>query len=162
MLADILGAIQDSAIASALRGSRWAYPFVNTGHIVGLALLFGAILPMDLRLVGFWRSVPVAALARVLVPTAITGLAIAVVTGGLLFSVSATRYAGLTLFQVKLLLILCAVANAVLLRRAANWAAAREGAGLTISPRLRAAGLLSIGLWLATIVAGRMLGYLLN
>jgi hypothetical protein len=160
MLAEVLSALQDAALIGALRRSHWVYPIVNAGHIVGLALLFGAIVPLDLRLIGFWRRVPIGALARLLLPVAITGLSLAVLTGALLFSVSAVKYAGMMLFQAKLLLILAAVANALLLHRARAWAV-HQGAELQgTTPRLRLAGALSLGLWLAAIFAGRMIGYL--
>ena len=54
MLADVLSALQDVALIEALRRTRWVYPFVNAGHIVGLALLFGAIVPLDLRTGKSW------------------------------------------------------------------------------------------------------------
>ncbi|MGP1396518.1 MAG: hypothetical protein ACTS3R_13485 [Inquilinaceae bacterium] len=149
MLAELLSAIEGSAIASGLRVARWGYAAVNAGHIVGIALLFGSIVPLDLRLMGFWRSVPVPDLARVLVPVSVAGLVLAAATGALLFSVGATDYAAMPLFQIKLLLILAAVANALLLRRLAG-----------PSPRWKAAGALSLCLWLAVIACGRALGYL--
>jgi hypothetical protein len=160
MLGDILSALQDAAPVDALRRSHWVYPIVNTGHIVGLALLFGAIVPLDLRLIGLWRRVPIGPMARMLLPVAIAGLALAVVTGGLLFSVSAVKYAGMTLFQAKLLLILAALANALLLHRTSVWAVHQDAEMQGTTPRLRLAGMLSIGCWLAAIFAGRMLGYL--
>jgi hypothetical protein len=161
MLAEALTALQNLEPVAALRASRWVYPLVNSGHIAGLALLFGAILPLDLRLLGAWRSVPLHLLARVLVPVAMTGLALAAATGLLLFSVSATKYAATGLFPVKLGLIALAVANALLLRRSPDWTLARipELPGATTA-RLKAAGALSIGLWLAVILCGRFLAYL--
>jgi hypothetical protein len=160
MLTDVLNALQDAALVGALRRSHWVYPIVNTGHIVGLALLFGAIVPLDLRLIGLWPTVSVGSLARTLLPVALAGLALAVLTGALLFAVSAVKYAGIALFQVKLLVILGALANALLLHRSLAWAAHRGGDLRGTTPRLRLAGTLSIGCWLAAIFAGRMLGYL--
>jgi hypothetical protein len=160
MLADVLGALQDAAIVGALRRSHWVYPLVNTGHIVGLALLFGAIVPLDLRLIGVWREIPLAPLARLLLPVALAGLSLAVLTGALLFSISALKYAGMALFQAKLLLILAALTNALLLHRSAAWAAHRDAEPRGTTPRLRLAGMLSIGCWLTAILAGRMIGYL--
>ena len=160
MLADVLSALQDVALVDALRGSHWVYPIVNAGHIVGLALLFGAIVPLDLRLIGFWPRTPLGPLARMLLPVAIAGLALAVLTGGLMFSVSAVKYAGMTVFQAKLLLILAALANALLLHRTSAWAARHGDGPRDMTPRLRLAGMLSIGCWLAAIFAGRMIGYL--
>lgn len=161
VLAEALAALQNLAPVAALRTSRWVYPLVNAGHIVGIALLFGAILPLDLRLLGAWRQVPLASLARVLVPTATAGLALAAACGLLLFAVSATKYAATPLFWVKMSLIAVAVANALLLRRSPDWTLARVPE-LTADPtaRLKSAGLLSLGLWLAVILCGRLLAYL--
>ena len=153
-----LAALQASALPTALRLSFYAYPLVNAGHIVGIALLFGAIVPLDLRLLGFWPSAPIPLLARVLVPTAMTGLALAVVTGVLLFSVGAVKYAGLGVFQFKMLLVVAATANALLLSRIAGWS---QYASTQPAIRLRvaiAAGL-SVALWLSVILCGRIIAY---
>ena len=160
MLTEAASALQNTGLATALRQSFWVYPIVNAGHIVGLALLFGAIVPLDLRLIGFWRSVPIGAMARILLPVAITGLVLAVSTGALLFATRAVEYAGLTLFWIKLSLIAGAAANALLLHLSAAWTVYQDSELLGTMPRLQLAGALSIGLWLAIILAGRMIGYL--
>jgi hypothetical protein len=158
-LLSALSALQGSALPTALRLSSYGYPLVNAGHIVGIALLFGAIVPLDLRLLGFWPSVPVAALSRILVPVAITGLMLAVVTGSLLFSVGAVKYAGLGIFQLKMLLVLAATGNALLLSRVPGWTGeAPEGPGSRW--RIAFAAGLSIALWLAVILCGRIVAYL--
>ena len=71
MLLDLLTALQNLEPVAALRASRWVYPLVNTAHVVGIALLVGAIAPLDLRLLGLWRGVPLHLLARVLQPVAV-------------------------------------------------------------------------------------------
>ena len=76
MILETLAGLQDMALPAALRASRWVYPVVNTGHILGLALLFGAILPLDLRLLGLWPRLPMRPLSRVLLPVALCGLAL--------------------------------------------------------------------------------------
>lgn len=157
---EALTALQNMALPSALRASRWVYPIVNAGHILGLAMLFGAILPLDLRLLGFWSGVPVKPLARVLLPVALCGLAVSVTTGLLLFSVSAAKYAAIPLFQVKLLLIAAAVANALLLKRALIRSRKELAEIPPVRPRLKLAGVLSILLWLAVIFCGRFLAYI--
>lgn len=151
-----LAALQSSAIPTSLRLSYYGYPLVNAAHIVGIALLFGGIVPLDLRLLGFWRSVPADTLARILVPIAITGLILAAATGSLLFSVAAVRYAGLGVFQLKMLLVLAATANALLLTRVAGW---HEDGPAHMRPRVRFAAGLSIALWLAVIMCGRIIAY---
>jgi hypothetical protein len=160
MLIEALTAIQDLAPVAALRSSRWTYASVNTAHIVGLAILVGSIVPMDLRLMGWWRAIPIGTFARILVPVSIAGLILAVGAGMLLFSIRAVQYAGTTLFQFKMALILGAIANALLLRRAAQWELLQAAANVMPPPRIQLAGALSLGLWLAVIVCGRMIAFL--
>src|SRR3546814_14395696 len=93
MLADALAALQNLEPVAALRASRWVYPLVNTAHIAGIALLFDALAPLDLRLLGAWRRVPLPLLARVLQPVAAARLALAVRAGPLLLARTATKYA---------------------------------------------------------------------
>ena len=159
MLAEWLTAIQELAPVAALRGSRWTYASVNAAHIVGIALLFGGIAPLDLRLMGWRRSVPLRTLARTLLPVAMGGFVLAVSAGLLLFATRATEYAGKPLFWLKLTLIVCALGNALLLHRAVQWEAQQDTAGGAPPARLRVAGALSILLWLAVIVCGRMLAF---
>ena len=73
--------LQASGLSQALRASIWPYPLVNTGHVVGIALLFGAIAPLVLQLMGCWKSVPLHPLARTAVPVAMAGLLLGVVDG---------------------------------------------------------------------------------
>jgi hypothetical protein len=159
MLVEWLTALQELAPVAALRSARWTYAAVNAGHITGIALLFGAIVPLDLRLMGCFRQVSIRALARVLVPVAACGLLLAVAAGSLLFSIRAVQYAGTTLFQVKMALVVCGIANALLLRKAAAWEAARDDTSAVPPPRLRAAGALSIALWLSVIFCGRFVAF---
>ena len=157
MLDALLAAVEQAPAIAALRQSVWVYPLVNAGHVTGIALLFGAIAPLDLRLLGLWREVPVAQLARVLLPVAATGLVLAALTGALMFAVSAGDFAARPLFLAKLGLVAAGVANALWLRHAAGWRALREGGAATAWPRLAAA--VSLVTWLAVIVCGRLLGY---
>lgn len=160
MLLDALTALQNLETA-ALRASRWVYPLVNTAHIVGIALLVGSIAPLDLRLLGLWRGVPLHLLARALQPVAVAGLTLAVTAGLLMFAVGATKYAAMPLFLAKLALIAAALLNALLLRRHPDWVLARvPGLNAEPGPRLKAAAAFSLVLWIAVILCGRFLAYL--
>lgn len=101
----LLSAIEAMPLAQYLRTARWGYAAVNTTHVLGIALVVGAIMPLNLRLLGFWPSVPLAPLAQLLVPIAAAGLLLTVAAGALLFSVRAEEYAGLAVFKVKLALV---------------------------------------------------------
>lgn len=160
MLIEWLTAIQDLPLVAELRNSRWSYAAVNATHIAGMALLFGAIVPLDLRLIGFWQSISIQALARILVPVAAAGLALAISAGLLLFSIRAVQYAGTQLFQIKMLLVAAGIANALLLRKAKQWETSATVLGAAPPLRLRIAGALSILIWLAVIACGRAIAFL--
>ncbi len=159
MLEPMAAALQASGLSETLRASVWLYPLVNTGHVVGIALLFGAIVPLDLRLLGAFRTVPLEPLATTLVPVAITGLLLALATGALLFATRPLDYVVEPLFGIKLALLGTAVLNALWLRIDPHWR--RLGAALGVPPRpvWRWHGALSVLLWLGVITAGRLIGY---
>lgn len=156
---ELLIALHDWAPIALLRGGRWSYAAVNAAHILGFALLIGAIVPLDLRLLGWRRDVPLASLTRVLLPVAITGLVLAITAGFLLFAVRAPDYAAKPLFWVKMALVVCGVVNAALLHQAAAWERPERLAIGGSAARLRPAGMMSIILWIAALVCGRMLAF---
>ena len=148
-----LEALQNSELPTALRLSNYAYPLVNASHILSIGLLFGSIIVLDLRLLGFWSPVPVHMLSRVLMPVAMVGLVSALLTGGLLFSVHAVKYAGLSVFQLKIALIAIAIVNALLLTGLADKNHDKSSGYVRISAAL------SILFWIAIILCGRMIAY---
>ena len=149
-----LGTLEATALAETLRGARWGYAAVNTTHIFGIALLIGATLPLDLHLLGFWRSVPRTPLVRVLVPVAATGLAIAVVAGSLLFIVRAREYAGIEFLQAKLALITVGTLAALTLHRRYGFLLEQAGRSTLIRHAL-----LSMSCWIGALVCGRLIAF---
>lgn len=157
MLDTALIALEASAPAEYLRASRYAYPLVNAAHIMALATLFGSILALDLRLLGLFRTVPVAPLARTLPRVSAAGLGLAILTGVALFSVQPFDYLAHPVFPLKLALIALGAANALLLHRAAG--CQRDIANGAVSTRVRAAAAISLLAWSGAIVAGRWLAF---
>ena len=74
-------AIQASSFGVWAGESAYAYPVANLTHLLGLVMLVGGIGVVDLRLVGAFRSLPTAALSRVLTPVAIAGLLLMIPIG---------------------------------------------------------------------------------
>ncbi len=144
-----VAALEGNTLVAALRASRYAYPLVNVGHVLGLATLFGAILLLDLRLLGVAPSVDAEALAGLAVPIAAAGLALAVATGALLFAVRAGEYLESPAFLAKMAFVGLGLANAIGQR--ASGLAARL-------PRLAAT--VSLVAWTGALIAGRLIGYL--
>lgn len=155
---EALGALETSAFAVALRNSTWVYPLVNAAHVLGLALLVGSIVPLDLRLLGCWRSIPANPLWRVLAGCAAAGAGIAVATGSLLFAARATEYAQSVWFLAKMATFGVGIANAIALRRFAakrNWPQALD----SVPCRAKVAAGISLAAWFLTLVLGRLVGY---
>jgi hypothetical protein len=121
--------------------------------VLGIALLVGAIVLLDLRLLGAWRATPVAAIARPAVTVSACGLGLAVLTGPLLLIVQATEYAANPLLAVKFAAILVGLANVAALRLVGDWTDDR------LARRRGAAALLSLAAWLTALTAGRMIAY---
>lgn len=145
-------ALEGLALAEWLRGSRWGYASVNALHVFGVSLLIGTTVALNLRLLGLWRGVEIASLYRVLWPVAATGLAFAVASGLLLFSARATEYAVLGLFRLKLALIAAGAFHAAIVHCLTAFPA--------VSRRRRiATGAISLALWPAVLVCGRLLAF---
>jgi hypothetical protein len=153
--------LEASRIGHAIRESGvWTYGIVNLGHILGIAILFGAILILDLRMLGAWRGLPLAALSRACVTVAAAGFLLAVMTGIPMLATKAGDYIGNPFLLIKFPAIALALVNVLLLHRSAAWQAHRTRA---IQPpehnRMAIHAALSLVLWLTVITAGRMIGY---
>ena len=134
----LAAALQASDLAVWLKQSRWTYPAVNAAHLLGIALLVGSVVPMDLRLIGVWRGeVPIRTTLALLRPVAAFGAGLAVLTGFLLFTVQASDYVKLPLFFAKMALVAVGLAHALLTPRLASLSRGRQ----------RLAGLISVGVW---------------
>ncbi len=101
----------------------WTYGVVNLIHILGVASLFGAVLVLDLRLLGVWRNVALAAIARPTVPVAATGFAIAATSGICLLATKATDYVGNPFIYIKFPAIALGLLNVVALNSLPAWKA---------------------------------------
>lgn len=160
MIAEWLAALEATALARELRGSVWVYPLVNAGHVAGVALLVGAIVPLDLRLLGLWPAVPLAPLWQVLGRTAGAGLLLAIGCGFLLFAAQATDYAASRLFTAKMAVVAVSIANALLLRLAVPGEGPRTIAASGRLPvGIRLAGGVSLIGWFTALILGRLIGY---
>lgn len=125
-------------------------------HFVGLCFLLGALLLVDLRLLGLWRSLPIAG-AFVYIRFAILGFAINLVTGFVMFCADPYNYWTNSAFHIKMILILMAGANLAwfALVEEKRALALPDGANTGLSTKISAA--LSLTLWIAIIIAGRLL-----
>jgi uncharacterized membrane protein (DUF485 family) len=158
-----LGALEASGLGRAMREWLWLYPTVEIVHIVGIALLFGSIAVLDLRLLGFSRTIPVRRLARHVLPWTAASFALILPSGLLMFIAHASDFIASPVFVLKMCLILAAGANAALfhamvLSTADVWDA-NEMRDLPPPPSARVSAALSLLIWVAVIACGRLLAY---
>lgn len=150
--------LSTSTLSVELRRSATLYMFVNAAHILAIGLLVGAILPLDLRLAGFFGKLPVEVVAPFLSRSAGIGLALALVTGFCLFSVRPAEYAANPAFLAKLGLIGFGMLNVLVIHAGDGWRTAITIG--TIRPAVRLSAVLSAMIWVAAVVAGRWIGFL--
>lgn len=134
-----------------------AYLVVNAAHILGVGLLLGAILPLDLLLLRPARGRDLPTLGPFLVRVAATGTALAVTTGLWLFSVKPMEYAENPAFLFKAILLVLAACNIALQHRGEHFDAALRSGQPSVRVRTLAAA--SAILWLSVLIAGRWIGF---
>jgi hypothetical protein len=138
-------------LSVAIRSAPWPFPLLEIFHIIGLVLVFGAVLIVDLRLLGkILRRAPVCQVWGDLIRWACIGFGIQLLTGPLLFIANARKFYPSAFFRSKLVLLVLAIAfHFVVVRRVSG----SVDAG--VSPlRARLSGGVSLALWAAVIVSG--------
>jgi len=144
----------------ALHESIWVYPLVESVHVLTLCLFLGTAVMLDLRLLGvILRRVPVSEAAGQLFRWMAAGFVLMVISGSLLFYAIPVRTYLNIFFRIKVVMLVLAGLNAwifhrTVYRRVAEWDLD------PVTPRAaRVAGGLSLVLWAAIVVAGRMIAY---
>jgi hypothetical protein len=148
--------LQFSPPLVAMRSSPWLFPVIATIHLMGLSVLGGAVLLVDLRLLGLGlQRQPVAQLARDAERWLFRSLLVMVATGIPLFMCFATKYYYLTFFWVKMASLVLVVAFTVSVRRKVIMADERR-----VNPAWgRVVALVSLSLWTTVALGGRYIGF---
>ena len=158
-----LSALEASGLGRAMRQWLWLYPSVEIVHLVGIALLFGSIAVLDLRLLGFARQLSARALARNVLPWTAASFLLIVPSGLLMFTAHASEFITSPVFALKMCLIMAAGLNAAIFHtvtfRTADVWDAEEMHKLGPPPSARLAGALSLAIWISVIACGRLLAY---
>jgi hypothetical protein len=151
--------LENTGVSNAIRTIPWLYPAFETGHYIGLSLLVGGILLIDLRVLGFARSLPLKAMIGLL-PFVWVGFLINVLTGSLLFMYGATNFGTNTAFLVKMTFMVLAGLNAlafdVAVRRSGgSWVAADRPPAL-----VKGFATASLMFWVCVVTTGRWMAYI--
>ncbi|MGD0359637.1 MAG: DUF6644 family protein [Bryobacteraceae bacterium] len=147
---------ENTPLGEAIRDSRWLFPVIESVHLLGLAVIGGAVLIVNLRLLGFGiRRQPVAQLWRDTRPWMMGSLAAMLISGMLLFTSEATKLYYHDAFWVKMIsLLLAMIFTFTVMRKVALADPDRVGRVWG-----RAAALVSILLWSTVGVCGRWIGF---
>jgi hypothetical protein len=142
-------------------GETWWFPLLESLHVVGVTLVFGSLLMVDLRLLGLAaRTYAASRISKELVPWTWAAFVLSLITGIGLFMTRAGHYAENIAFQLKMLALLFAGINMAVfhfgvLRRVANW---DNSVATPVGAKL--AGGLSLIFWASVMLAGRWVGHL--
>jgi len=143
-------------VADWVRKSTWIFPAAETVHIVALAVLFGAIVFVDLQMLGLVRRDTSAShLEKELRPWTFSSLIVILCTGALLFSSEAMKLYINVPFQFKIVTLFVAIAfNYTIHRKVIGAEAVRLS-----SVWVKLTAVVSIMLWLSVGFAGRAIGF---
>jgi hypothetical protein len=162
-LADSLLALEHTSLAMAMSGKlggEWLFPIVETLHVISLAMVFGSIVMVDLRLVGVAsRNSAVSRLSQEVLPYTWGAFICAIVTGTLLFISKAHVYFFNLQFQLKFLCMFLAGVNMLVFHFGAYRHVLEWDRKFPPPSTARLAGALSITLWIGVIFFGRWIGF---
>lgn len=137
---------------TALRSHVWAYPALEVVHIVGIALLLGNLVLLELRVFGWGATIAPRDLARLSLSLALCGFGLAALSGLVMFATQPQELLSNRAFTLKMLLLMLAACNAA-------WFHGR-GSLARLDGLARAQMLLSTLIWLAVVACGRWIAYL--
>lgn len=154
IITEAMTALEQSSLGAAARGSAWLYPAANMSHVLGAALLVGAIATFDIQVLRRMKNLGL--IARAATPVAAFGLALQVASGVVLLSADAMPVVVNRAFQFKMAMFALGLLNVVTFR----W---RFGSSLAADASLNGASwfaALSLVSWLLVLLAGRFIAYL--
>jgi hypothetical protein len=153
-------AVQSTALADWMRTSLKAMPVVESIHVLCVALIFGTILIVDLRLLGIPHTrQPYTRVYQELIRVTWVSFAVAVLTGAMMFAPNAVTYVDNTAFQLKLLTLLVAGINMAAFQTMTARGVSAWDVGQHPPTAARVAAALSIILWITVIFLGRWIGF---
>jgi hypothetical protein len=150
--------LEESGLGEWVRSSTIGYPMMIACHAIGMAIMVGLALALDMRLLGWFQGIPYTALNRFL-GIAWVGFTINFLSGAALFTTQATSYVTDGTFLLKMGFVFAGVIAAVLLQSAIN----RDSAGwrsATAPGGIRFIAVVSIICWVGATVTGRLIAYL--
>jgi uncharacterized membrane protein YhdT len=147
---------EQSGIGDAIRRSSWLFPVIEAIHLLGLGVIGGAVLMVDLRLLGLGlRRQSAAQLTRDAQPWIVGSLILMIITGGLLFLSEAIKCYYHEAFWFKMTCLLLAIVFTFTVQRKVIMA---DEARMS-SAWSKVVAVVSVLLWSGVGVGGRWIGF---
>lgn len=155
--------IQYSSLGTFLAESTWAFPTIETIHVIALVTVIGTIAIVDLRLIGVAsKGHRVSLLAKDTLPLTWGAFVLAAITGSLLFVSKATSYVVNPYFLWKLVMLVLAGFNMMYLHLTAWRTVEHWELDPSFPAAAKVAGWLSLIFWVAVVFFGRAIGFTLS
>lgn len=150
--------LENTPVSETIQGVHWIVPAVQTVHILAISAVMASMLMINLRLLGvLGRGQPLQAYSGRFLPVIWWALPVLLATGIVMVIGEPARSLANSVFQLKMLLVLCAIVATLVLqvplrRDAEYWTPRRAGAVVL--------GLVSLSIWVAIVFAGRWIAYI--
>lgn len=159
-IASALDWLQHTGLAVLIRDSLFAFPLIESAHVIGLALVFGTIAIVDLRLLGLASTHrPFQRLAADTLKWTWGAFVLTALTGVLMFITNATVYFHNAYFRAKAVLLVLAALNVLVFELTAGRTVKQWDQAPAAPPLGRVIATVSLVVWVAVIVTGRMIGF---
>lgn len=143
-------------------GATAWFPFIESIHVLSITLMLGAILMVDLRVLGLAaKSYPVSAMARELVPWSAIAFAVATITGIAMFMTRAASHVDNSAFQIKMILLLIGGINILYFHISQKPLLRSKEVSCAIPAAAKYSAAVSLVVWVGVMVAGRWVGHLI-
>jgi hypothetical protein len=154
--AEVLQWIKELPIGAAVRQSRWLFALGETLHFIGLCLMVGGLLIVDLRLLGYIRRIPMRA-ALAFLPFVFVGFLINLATGTEFFMTDPFMYWPNPAFKLKMFMVLLGGVNALVFTVMEHRHVLVLGRDEHASPLGKITAGASLAIWFCVILLGRLL-----
>lgn len=157
---ELLHWVETTPLAVFVSQSTYGFSAIDMVHVAAVAVVFGMIAILDLRLTGVaFGDFSVTDLSRQVLPWTWAAFAIAAVTGALMFSGQAVKYSVNFAFLVKIALMAFAGLNVLAFHFVTYRGVAKWDRGVPVPWAARFAGGLSLVIWIAVAAYGRFTAY---
>ena len=157
---DFVEWLASTSLSIALRESLYMYPWIESAHVLFIAIFFGTLLFVDLRLTGHvFKELSITEMNKKVLPLTIIGFVLMCITGFLLFYAIPIRNYQNIFFRIKIVLIIFAGLNAFYFHWTMNKESKVWDKESYIPPKMKLSAVSSLFMWSLVIISGRMIAY---